>query len=321
MRKDREIPEGIGFKLLSNKYKAYSGKSEDDHFIALEWELSIDANTKKLRNVRDYLVSLGILSNNDVSITKIRNAIIKVYQEEFDIEFCLDAGGIEIKLPPMTLDVFKHSFVKDTIEKLIEQNKTFNLIGTSQQAGIHANINYSLLGSNLPDRGETVAKMAQFLYNNIDFMIDISGRKGASTKLVDMYAFLNDAFAEKPKEQLEEDFLYSKRLLKNYFFQDVEVPHFSIFNLTLGKESRTALELRWFASTDDYYGLACVYQFAHAFAIFCNKFQYKEMYLENFCKFVEANKIDYIHLYDNLLQIPQSASILNNGHQETIASR
>lgn len=281
------------------KYIGYVTEDDTD-LVSVEYEVAWDPGTTTRRATWESLKELGLISEGSFpSHAVIVEAMIKLFKEEFPFfeNFAADGGGIEANIPPMCMSLHKSKDVQKVLQKYMNYLEYYGFSDQSISAGIHLNVDYSLLGKNRIEYANTLKNLCQFSYENIDFMVKMSGRKRNAQILSDMYHFLGDVYALKDPKQNLEEFLIHKNLLADHFISDNTSSHLSLFNLHIGKDGRNALEIRWFGTTlclREYYEIL---EFGVGLVYYCRYSDISDLSVDKFVMFLEETPSKY----DNIL--------------------
>lgn len=285
------------------KYKGYVTTTDTD-IISVEYEVGFDPDAIQRRAIWKWittnsLVSEGIKPSGDVILDVLQKTIRENYPFFEDVS--KDGGGIEVNIPPMCLTLHKSEETQNTLKSYMENIKDLGFNCERLSAGIHLNIDYNFIGSTKQERSNLIKKVCEFAYNNIDFLILISGRKRGAQALSDMHAFLGDAYNVEHESVKLRNFTEHKKALSDFFLQDDEnVAHFSIFNLWASKCGRRSLEVRWFGTTLDIDEYNSIVEFGFALIYFCKQATNSNLFKENFIQYILLYPVKYVNLINKI---------------------
>lgn len=288
---------------LKNNYTGYTIEGDTD-LISVEYEVAWDPGTTERRFVWEYLTHEDFIRYTEFpSHSVILEGIIKACKEHFPFfeNFSVDGGGIEANIPPMCLTLHKSDEIQEYLVEYMDFLKYLGFSDESLSAGIHVNVDMSMLGRTQLDKSETVRKLCQFAFDNIDFVIKFSGRKRGAQILSDMYHFLGDVYNLKPKSENLREFLIHKNLLADFFMSDNTSSHLSLFNMHAGKCGRDALEIRWFGTTLDIKEYYQILEFAVSLIRFSRESTFEKLSESDYIQYVKEHPTMYNNLLDKLI--------------------
>ncbi len=287
--------------------KAYYSNTEAKDFVSVEYEVGWQPGTIKVREIYQMflaqkLIDEGVHPTNHLLLHKINAYVKDKFPQIQNIGY--DGGGLEFNIAPATLDAHKeqYKFYKELQECLVQ----FGFSDELTSAGIHLNIDYHMLGEN---RALTVRKLAQFMFNNEDFIVKVSCRKRGAQVMSDIHDQLGDLYNLSDKTEKFNEFVFHKNLIEQHFKQpDQAAALYSIFNFSLSKQGRRAMELRWFGTTLNIEEFYSIIEFGYAFIYFLREHDFHQLDLEYFGKYVARNAALYRNLHEKLLTLPEIAS-------------
>lgn len=288
---------------LKNNYTGYV-TDNDTNLISVEYEVAWDPGTADRRRVWEWLQDTGYVSKNEFPTHNvIIQGLIEAFKESFPFfeDFSADGGGIEVNIPPMCLELHKSQEVQKQLLLLMIYMDDVGFSDQVLSAGIHVNIDLTMLGSNGAIRAETIKKLCQFVFDNIDYVIHLSGRKRGAQILSDMYHFLGDVYNTKPRKENLREFLIHKNLLADFFMSDNTSSHLSLFNMHVGKCGRDALEIRWFGTTLDIKEYYQILEFAVSLIHFSRETTFEKLSESDYIQYVKEHPTMYNNLLDKLI--------------------
>lgn len=300
-----------------DKFKGYVTE-EDKDLISIELEVAFDPGTVKRREIWNFLKINSLIGEGTYPENKnILHALLKYFKEKYSTmeDFSIDGGGIEANISPMCLTLHKTKEQQQIILDYLEELKEFGFSDENLSAGIHLNIDYSMLGKNQAEKGKTIKHLCLFMYKNIDFMVNMSQRKRGAQRLADMYSFLGDLYNEQTSDESFTEFLTHKNFLVDFFSTNSEYDsHLSVFNIHLGKKGRKALEIRWFGTTLELFKYYVILEFGHSLISFCKSTTIKKLEEKDFKEFVTTNSNMYSNLFEYFISPKTISNVRGKGN-------
>lgn len=213
-----------------------------------------------------------------------------------------DGGGVESVLPPCTLKA--HQVLKPEYAKIINIYKNFGFSDVEGGDGIHANIDKKLFGNTEEEAGKAFEMFLWFLYKNIDFMVQFSGRVRMYQTNSDLLSLLGDLLGLRSEEEQLIRFKSGKKTL----VQMISAPGNNygsgpVFNMTVNRDRRPCIEFRWFGSTHDINIFMSYIEFSFAIPEWSKTMTIPEQCtLQSFVEYVRARHEMYPHLLNRLLE-------------------
>lgn len=213
----------------------------------------------------------------------LKRKAVEGFSDLFHREPLADGGGLEFILRPYTLrDLVRQ---RNRIRALLAFSRSYKLY-PSDKDGIHVNVDYHLLGSNLETQRETLGRLLKFLSPLSDaysFCQRMCGRQHEASKLSDVYTFLNDPFRRMSTDVLEKTF----RETQKEILAALGSEPMCALNMCFGKEGRQCVEWRWFASTNETKRLYEIVFFVHSVIIFARESR-TELTLAQYKRFTKS---------------------------------
>lgn len=291
--------ELLTYEINSEDIAYYTKGELPQGFISLEYEISFLPTAKDGRMIYQlYKDRLSGVPTREALLQLIREDLIASHGFKIDEEE--DGMGLEIHTPIATLAAHR-ARTKD-YKSLLQHLQELGFSYALGHAGIHLNIDYSLLGDTKAQQYSSLMKLLLFVRNNNDFIVALSRREYNYQKHSDIFHMIGDPFGTLNHMDYERRVEETVSDLKPYFMEDKAL--LTPFNMNLSKLGRKCLEIRWFNSTLDVLDFMGIIEFIPAFVNFLKKDT--PLQLENFCEFVKNNYTKYTGLYSNLLDNPYS---------------